>query len=308
MRAFIFPGQASQIIGMGKDFYDNFQAAKETFQTIDETLKYKLTEIIFNGPDYKLTDTLHAQPAIMAVSMAILNSIKTEFGKEINDFCSYVAGHSLGEYSALCAVKSISLEDVTLLLHERAKAMKEASSNIDGSMLAIIDAPLSEIEDMITVFREACICAIANDNIEGQIVVSAEKQVIEQMQAIMKDIGYKSIQLKVSGAFHCDLMKSAEEKMKLLLNQVSINTPIVPIIQNFTANETSDTIVIRDSLISQICGRVRWRETLNYLEKKNVTELYEIGPSKILKSMIEKSEKKFKTFNISTIRDVNKFF
>ncbi|MFY9590297.1 ACP S-malonyltransferase [Rickettsia endosymbiont of Halotydeus destructor] len=307
-KAFIFPGQGSQLVGMGKDFHNNFKTAKETFDIVDEVLKRKLSNTIFNGPSEELTLTINAQPALMAVSMAIINIIKEQTKKNINELCTYVAGHSLGEYTALCTAGSISLDDTAKLLDVRSRSMQEACAEGEGAMAACIGINLETLEQIVEDASEFGVCQIANDNIVGQIVISGKVLAVERVISIVKDLGYKAIRLKVSAPFHCSLMRPAEEKMQIALNQTIVNKPLIPVIQNFTAQPVTDITQIKENLILQICGRVRWRETLEKLNKLQVTEIVEIGAGSVLTNMLRKTDYEFKLTNISNIVELESFF
>ncbi len=303
-RAFVFPGQGSQIVGMGKEFYDNFQVAREAFEIVDDTLGRKLSHIIFNGSSEDLTLTINAQPALMTISMAILNVIKQQTNRNISNLCSYVAGHSLGEYSALCAAESIDIQVTTELLAIRSKSMQEAYPLGEGLMAACIGVPLEKLEEIT---EEVTNLDIANDNIEGQVVISGEIMAVQRVISIVKDLGYKAIKLNVSSPFHCSLMKPAEDKMAKALDKITINKPLVPVIQNVTAKPTTNPIEIKQNLISQICGRVRWRQTLDKLENLKIEQIVEIGAGKVLTNMLKKTDHKFNLVNVSTIVELEEF-
>ncbi|RYE05880.1 MAG: [acyl-carrier-protein] S-malonyltransferase [Rickettsiaceae bacterium] len=306
-RAFIFPGQGSQIIGMGKDFYDNFLVAKETFLAIDDVLKFKLSKIIFNGPDEDLTATINTQPALMAVSMAIINVLKSETGLLINNLCDITAGHSLGEYSALCAVGALTLEDTASLLQVRGRSMQEACHDNIGAMAACLGIDSNMLETIIDNNITSGVCQIANDNMMGQIVISGHQENIDQMIIILKESGFRAIKLKVSAPFHCQLMKSVEQEMMIALEQIEVNHLQIPIIPNITATKTTSVWEVKDNLIQQICGTVRWRETINHLLDLEVTQIVEIGSGKVLTNMLKKGNHTCTASSISNIEELKNF-
>ena len=263
MKAIVFPGQGSQTIGMAKEFYDNFDIAKKVFQEVNDTLQKDLTKIMFEGPEDLLTDTENAQPAIMTASIAILEVLKQESELQINDLCNCVAGHSHGEYTALCASNSINLADTAKLLKVRGKSFADAGKIAQGSMAAVIGASIEQVEELVEEARlENEVLEIANDNIVGQIVISGNLNSIDNAITVASKMKIKrAVKLQVSGAFHSPLMESAVKNMEAILEEVAINKPVVDVYANYTAN-IEEQSEIKDNLIKQITGRVRWRETI----------------------------------------------
>lgn len=305
-RAFIFPGQGSQIVGMGKDFYDSFPVAKQTFEEVNDAIRFDLKKIIFEGPNEELTLTQNTQPALMCVSIAALKIIIEQSGKKINELCSIVAGHSLGEYSALCASGVISLSDTAKLLHLRGQSMQAACPEGDGAMAACLGVDADRLASIIYDFGLEN-CQIANDNVEGQIVISGKNDIVDAIIARLKEEGCKAIKLKVSAPFHSKLIEGAVEPMKEALEQTIFNKPVVPIVTNVTAKKENDPVQLKANLITQICGSVRWRETMHELGNMGVNELVEVGPGKVLSGLAKKSSVEFSSSNISNITELKDF-
>lgn len=307
--AFIFPGQGAQIVGMGKEFYDNFTIAKEIFDQIDDALGYRLSQITFNGPDHELTLTHNTQPAIMSVSIAIFNVLQSHLNLKTPLLCDVMAGHSLGEYSALCAAGSIGIAETAKLLHIRGTSMQQASTQAgEGAMAACLGINIVQLEKIINQNNNANeICDIANDNIEGQVVISGHIDYVDRVVQDVKDAGYKAVKLKVSAPFHSRIIKSAEYAMSAPLDKIEFRKPSVPIIHNITAQINYNAEEIRNNLLKQVCGRVRWRETIALLHKLGVKEIVEIGPRKVLTGMLKKTDFAFNLFNISTIDEMKAF-
>ena len=303
MRAVLFPGQGSQYVGMGSDFYKKFDSVKKTFEIVDKTLGFSLTNIILDGPEAELKLTKNTQPAIMIVGVCIFNVLNQEFDLNLNN-AKFFAGHSLGEYTALVCSGSLTVERAAYLLHERGKSMQDAVPAGQGGMMAILGVTVSEVEKEINLLPKKEICEIANDNSNGQIVVSGEKKVIEILNENLRKKKKKGILLPVSAPFHCSLMKSAAEKMKDKIENTNFLKPKPNIISNVTAKEEMDVNRIKPLLIDQITSRVRWRESVDYMIKQGVKNFLEIGPGKILSGLVKKTNREVKTLNINSIVDI----
>ena len=304
MNALLFPGQGSQIVGMGSEFYENFDVVKKIFKEADEKLNYNISKLILEGPENELQLTQNTQPAILTVSYSIFKVLKDEFGFEFKNF-SYFAGHSLGEYSALVCAESLSFNDAVYLLNERGKAMQEAVPVGKGSMLAVLGLKTEELNNMMQNinFKEG-ICEIANDNANGQIIISGDKESVQLFQNLLKEKKIKSIPLKVSAPFHCSLMKPAAEIMKNKINKVKFYDPIFEIINNVTAKVEKNSDIIKDLLINQIYSTVRWRESLINMEVAGVKNFIEVGPGKALIGMVKRTIKNSNCFSINSIADI----
>jgi len=306
MNALLFPGQGSQIVGMGSEFYENFDVVKTIFKEADEKLNYNISKIILEGPENELQLTQNTQPAILTVSYSIFKVLKEEFGFEFKNF-TYFAGHSLGEYSALVCAKSLSFNDAVYLLNERGKAMQEAVPVGKGSMLAVLGIKAEELNNMIkNINLKEGICEIANDNANGQIIISGDKDSVQSFQNLLKEKKIKTIPLKVSAPFHCSLMKPAAEIMKNKINKVKFNDPIFEIINNVTARVEKNSNTIKDLLINQIYSTVRWRESLINMEYAGVKNFIEIGPGKALIGMVKRTITNSNCFSINSIADIKK--
>jgi [acyl-carrier-protein] S-malonyltransferase len=303
MKALLFPGQGSQIIGMGSEFYKNFKIVKELFKTADNKLNFSISKIILEGPDSELRLTKNTQPAILIVSYAIYLVFKNEFSADVKKFKFY-AGHSLGEYSALVCADSLKFEDSLYLIHERGKAMQEAVPVGEGGMLAVLGSNLSEIHSYISQLENKKVCEIANDNAEGQTIISGDIKSIEKLQEILKQNKKKSVLLPVSAPFHCSLMKSASKKMSNKINSIKFVKPKVDIINNVNASIEDNPDNIKKLLIEQIYSKVRWRESVLYMANKGVSEFIEIGPGKVLSSLVKRIVKNATSNSINSIEDM----
>ena len=305
MLSLVFPGQGSQYIGMGKDFSHNFPIAKEVYNEVDDVLGFSLSKLIFNGQIEDLTLTKNAQPAIMATSIAILKTLEKE-GFKIKK-SKFVAGHSLGEYTALCASGAISLADTAHILKMRGIFMQEAVSVGVGAMAAILGLNLDNVETLVAEIKDNEICEIANDNEPNQVVLSGHRTAIEKACVKAKSLGAKrAILLPVSAPFHCSLMAPAQENMINLISGLNIEKPNVPLISNVTSIPTQDIEEIRKNLINQITGRVRWRESILFMKKSGIQIIYEIGPGRVLCNLIKRIVDDVEQENISKIEDLFK--
>ena len=305
MLSLVFPGQGSQYIGMGKDFSHNFPIANEVYSEVDDVLGFSLSKLIFNGQIEDLTLTKNAQPAIMATSIAILKTLEKE-GFEIKK-SKFVAGHSLGEYTALCASGAISLADTAHILKMRGIFMQEAVSVGVGAMAAILGLNLDNVETLVAEIKDNEICEIANDNEPNQVVLSGHRTAIEKACVKAKSLGAKrAILLPVSAPFHCSLMAPAQENMINLISGLNIEKPNVPLISNVTSIPTQDIEEIRKNLINQITGRVRWRESILFMKKSGIQIIYEIGPGRVLCNLIKRIVDDVEQENISKVEDLFK--
>ena len=304
MSALLFPGQGSQVVGMGNDFYHSFELVKKIFKEADEKLNYPISKIILEGPEDQLQLTKNTQPAILTVSYSIFRVLKDEFNFDLGSF-KYFAGHSLGEYSALFCSESLNINDALYLLHERGKAMQAAVPVGMGGMIAILGMEINEISDLLNnKNNNKGICEIANDNANGQVIISGSKDNIDSLQKTLKDRKKKSIPLKVSAPFHCSLMKPAAEIMKDKINNIKFNDPLFKIVNNVTAKPENNSAVIKKLLINQIFSTVRWRESIINMSNGGVKNFIEIGPGKVLTGMVKRTAKNANCFSINSIADI----
>ena len=304
MRAVLFPGQGSQYVGMGSDFYKKFDLVKKIYKTVDETLGFSLSNIILSGPEEELKLTKNTQPAIMTVGVSIFRVLNQEYGLDLNS-AKFFAGHSLGEYTALVCAGSLSLEKAAYLLNERGKAMQDAVPYGQGAMIAILGMEIHEVQKEIDLLTKHEICEISNDNSDTQVVVSGKKEAIEQLKENLKKKRKKGIILPVSAPFHCTLMTKAADMMKNKIENSNFLQPKPNIISNVTAQEENDLNKIKPLLVDQITSRVRWRESINYMIKHDVKDFLEIGPGKVLSSLVKKINSNVKVMNINSIEDIN---
>ncbi|MGO8224304.1 [acyl-carrier-protein] S-malonyltransferase [Rhizobium ruizarguesonis] len=289
--AFTFPGQGSQAVGMGKDLAENFAEARAVFEEVDEALGEKLSDVMFNGPEDTLTLTANAQPALMAVSIAVVRVLEAK-GLDLKSKVAYVAGHSLGEYSALCAAGTFSLADTARLLRIRGNAMQAAVPVGVGAMAAIIGLEHADVVAVCEAAAAVGACQIANDNGGGQIVISGEKAAVEKAAGLATDKGAKrAILLPVSAPFHSTLMAPAADAMREALAMVSKSDPIVPLIANVRAAPVTAADEIASLLVEQVTGQVRWRETVEWFAGNGVTTLYELGSGKVLTGLARRIDK-----------------
>ncbi|MBN7804774.1 ACP S-malonyltransferase [Agrobacterium rosae] len=303
--AFTFPGQGSQAVGMGKELAENFAEARAVFEEVDEALGQKLSDIMWNGPEETLTLTANAQPALMAVSVAVMRVLEAR-GLKLSEKVSYVAGHSLGEYSALCAAGTFSLSDTARLLRIRGNAMQAAVPVGEGAMAAIIGLEHGDVEAICTEASVGGICQIANDNGGGQLVISGSKAPVEKAAALASEKGAKrAIMLPVSAPFHSALMAPAADAMRAALADVAKKSPIVPVIANVRAAPVSDAEEIARLLVEQVTGKVRWRETVEWFAANDVTTLYEIGSGKVLTGLARRIDKTVSGVAVGTPADID---
>ncbi len=299
--AFTFPGQGSQAVGMGKTLAENFAAARAVFEEVDQALAQKLSVLMWEGPEAELTLTENAQPALMAVSMAVIRVLEIEHGVTVPNTAKFVAGHSLGEYSALAAAGTFCLSDAARLLKIRGQAMQTATPVGVGAMAALLGLDLPAAAKVATEAAQGEVCQAANDNSEGQVVISGHKSAIERALVIAKEKGAKrAILLPVSAPFHCALMQPAAERMGEALTDVAMRAPVVPLIANVSAAPLTDPAHIRQKLVKQVTGTVRWRECVGYMAANGITQFWELGAGKVLTGLLKKNAPQATGFALAT--------
>ncbi|MCX8515840.1 MAG: ACP S-malonyltransferase [Alphaproteobacteria bacterium] len=313
--AFLFPGQGSQAVGMGHDLAQAFPIAKKVFDDVDAAIgnitladgtSQPLSHIIFNGPADTLTLTEHTQPALMAVSMAVLRVVEESTGKPITALCQAVAGHSLGEYSALCAINGLTITQTAQLLQQRGRAMQAAVPNGVGAMAALLGMNWDEVKTIIdSAIAAGAVVACANDNADGQVVISGTKEGVEAAITLAKNKGLKrAVPLPVSAPFHSPLMQPAALVMQQALAKVTMPSPLLPVYNNVTARAQINSAHIKNDLVSQVCGRVRFRETILNMVADGFTDFVEIGAGKVLQGLVKRIAPNANCFSIGTSADV----
>jgi [acyl-carrier-protein] S-malonyltransferase len=306
--AFVFPGQGSQAVGMGKGLAEAFAPARQVFEEIDAALGEKLSETMWNGPADTLTLTENAQPALMAVSLAALRALEAEAGVELRRDAAFVAGHSLGEYSALAAAQSLTVADAARLLRIRGRAMQKAVAVGVGAMAALIGVELDGAKAIAAEAAVGAVCAAANDNGGGQVVLSGEKSAVERAVEVAKARGVKrAMMLPVSAPFHCALMQPAADAMAEALSKVSVKPATVPLVANVLAQPITDPAAIVRSLVQQVTGTVRWRESVLFMAGAGVTTFYEIGSGRVLAGLIKRIADPSTVASIGTPEDIARF-
>ena len=303
MKAVLFPGQGSQLVGMGSEFYNNFDIVKQIFLEADDILGFKISKVILEGPDSELKLTQNTQPAILIVSFSIFTILKKKFNYNLSNV-KFLAGHSLGEYSALVCSNSLTFKDALYLLYERGKAMQEAVPVGRGGMLAVLGSEIEEIKNYIGELKNDGVCEIANDNANGQTIVSGNIESIDELQQVLKKNKKKSIKLQVSAPFHCSLMNKAANVMKDKINSVKFEKPEFEIVSNVTSTPTIDPSLIKTFLFEQIYSKVRWRESILYMKNNSVKEFIEIGPGKVLTGLGKRIMPDSNSFSINSINDI----
>ena len=308
MNFIVFPGQGSQKIGMGKELSDNFIEAKQVFEEVNDALNFDLTNVMWEGTDKEISLTSNAQPALMACSIATLRVLNRITNKKLPDLADYVCGHSLGEYTAMTAAEVFSLHQCAILLRLRGNAMQEAVPIGKGAMAALIGTNLETAKEVSDKVKSFGVCDIANDNSEGQVVISGDILAVEKAIKLSKDLGIKrAVILPVSAPFHCQLMKPAQTTMENALNDLIFKTPIVPIIPNVNVSPETNPDKLRKNLIDQVTGTVRWRETMKFADKQGVKKVIELGSGKVLSGIAKRMIKNVVTISIENTEDFENF-
>ena len=304
--AFVFPGQGSQFVGMGKELADNFNTAKEVFQEVNDALSQDLFKVMCEGPESELTLTTNTQPALMAHSMAVVKVLEKDFGICLKDKATFVAGHSLGEYSAACAAGVFSLSDTARLLRTRGEAMQKAVPVGVGGMAAVLGVSFKDVEAL----AEACaegngICVPANDNADGQVVLSGHMEAIDRAVELASEFGAKRcIKLPVSAPFHSPLMAPAGDVMAEALGKVKFCNPQIPLISNVLAEAVTNGDDVVQNLIKQVTGSVRWRETVIYMKEQGITDVVELGAGKVLSGIVKRSDKEINAISVGAASEI----
>ncbi|MEP2988837.1 MAG: ACP S-malonyltransferase [Parasphingorhabdus sp.] len=307
MKAFIFPGQGSQAVGMAKELAEASKTAREVFEEVDHALEQNLFRLMSEGPEDELTLTENAQPAIMANAIATLRVMEKEGGKSLPDLCSYVAGHSLGEYTALCAAGALNLTTTAELLKLRGQSMQKAVPVGEGGMAALLGADIKKASGLAKASAQGDVCTVANDNDPTQVVISGHVGAIERAIVAVKDHGIKrGVSLPVSAPFHCSLMTPAAEAMEAALAETTIMPPVVPVFANVTADAVNDVDHIRELLVEQVTGTVRWRESVGNMSEAGVETFVEFG-GKVLGSMVKRINREVESISLISMDDIETF-
>ena len=307
MKSLVFPGQGSQYVGMGKDLLDSFPEIKATFEEVNDALGQNLSRLMFDGPDEDLILTENAQPAIMTIGIATIGILNSR-GFAVNKISNISAGHSLGEYTSLTALNSLSLTDTAKLLRLRGKAMQNSFPSEEGAMAAIIGLDINEVRETINSSEIKNVCQVANDNAPGQVVISGEIKSVNDIIDLLKDKGAKrAVKLPVSAPFHCDLMNNAKDIMKNELINITLNKPIIPIVQNTTVDSTEDVEIIKNNLINQVTATVRWRETMEKFQELGVDSIIEVGAGNVLTNLAKRSVPNLQRFTLNSKESIESF-
>ena len=307
-RAAVFPGQGSQAVGMGRELAEAFPVARHTFEEVDEALRQRLSRLMFEGPESDLTLTENAQPALMAVSLAVMRVLEKEGGFDLARHAAFVAGHSLGEYSALCAAGTFTIADAARLLKRRGQAMQRAVPVGVGAMAALLGLELEAAREVAEAARQGEVCDAANDNGPGQVVVSGSTAAVERAVKIAAERGARrAIMLPVSAPFHCALMEPAAREMEEALAAVAMAAPAVPLIANVTAEPVDDPETIRHLLVRQVTGLVRWRESVLYMRREGVDAVVELGAGRVLAGLVKRIDREIAAASVGTPAEIETF-